>query len=53
MELLGFRAKGRKITRRGEGYQVREAPPRYKEFFGAEKEDIGPENAYLWNGNAA
>jgi len=44
--LLGFRAKGRKITRSGEGYQVREAPARYNAFLGAEKEYIGPENTY-------
>jgi len=49
--LLGFRAKGRKIIRSGEGYQVREAPARYNEFLGAEKEDIGPENTYSWNLN--
>ena len=49
--VLGFRAKGRKITRSGEGYQVREAPARYNVFLGAEKEDIGPENTYLWNLN--
>jgi hypothetical protein len=44
--LLGFRAKGRKITRSEEGCQVREAPARYNMFLGAEKEDIGPENTY-------
>ena len=49
--LLGFRAKGRKITRSGEGYQVREAPARYNEFLGAKREDIGPENTYSWNLN--
>jgi len=49
--VLGFRAKGRKITRSGEGYQVREAPARYNVFLGAEKKDIGPENTYSWNLN--
>jgi putative transposase len=49
--VLGFRAKGRKITKSGEGYRVREAPARYNVFLGAEKEDIGPENTYLWNFN--
>ena len=49
--LLGFRAKGRKITRSGKEYQVREAPARYNVFLRAEKEDIGSENAYFWNLN--
>jgi len=49
--LPGFRAKGRKIIRSGEGYQVREAPARYNAFLGAEKEDIGPESTYFWNLN--
>ncbi len=49
--VLGFRAKGRKITRSRKGYQVREAPARYKVFLGAKKEDIGPENTYYWNLN--
>jgi hypothetical protein len=49
--LLGFRAKGRKITRSGEGYQVREASTHYNVFLGAENEDIGPENTYSWNLN--
>ena len=35
--LLGFRAKGRKITRSGKGYQVREAPAHYNEFWGPKK----------------
>ena len=35
--VLGFRAKGRKITRSGEGYRVREARARYNVFMGAEK----------------
>ena len=42
--LLGFRAKGRKIKRIGEGYQVREGPGPYNAFFRAEKEDIGLKN---------
>jgi len=49
--LLEFRAKGRKITRSEEGYQVREAPARYNVFLGTEKEDIGIENTYSWNLN--
>jgi putative transposase len=35
--VLGFRHKGRKITRSGEGYQVRETPARYNALLGAEK----------------
>jgi hypothetical protein len=35
--LLGFRAKGRKITRIGKGYQVREAPARYTALLGGLK----------------
>jgi putative transposase len=49
--LLGFRAKGRKITKIGKVYQVREVPAHYNGFFEARKEDIGPENYYLSNGN--
>jgi len=49
--LLGFRVKGRKITRSGEGYQVREAPARYNAVLRAEKEDRGVENTYSWNPN--
>jgi hypothetical protein len=33
----------------GEGYEVREGAAFYKDLFGAEKEDIGSENTYLWN----
>lgn len=47
--LLGFRAKGREVIEAGEGYQVRESPAAYNALFGAEKEDIGPENSYFWN----
>ncbi len=47
--LLGFRAKGRDIVEGGEGYQVREGQATYKALFGAEKEDVGHQNAYFWN----
>ena len=50
-ELLGFRAKGRKIIEAKKGYQVREAPAHYNGFFGVENEDIGPKNAYFWDVN--
>jgi len=46
--LLGFRAKGREVKEGGEGCQLREGSALYNTLFGAEKEDIGPENTYLW-----
>ena len=46
--LLGFRAKGREVIEGAEGYQVREGAALYSALFGAEKEDIGPENTYPW-----
>jgi hypothetical protein len=50
-DILGFRGKGRKITRSGEGFQVREEASGYNEFFGAKKEDIGPKSIYFWDLN--
>jgi hypothetical protein len=47
--LLGFRAKGREVIEGSEGYQVREEPAPYSALFGAEKDDIGFENIYLWD----
>jgi putative transposase len=47
--LLGFRARGRRILEGDGAYQVREESAGYNAFFEAEKEDIGPENTYLWN----
>jgi putative transposase len=47
--LLGFRARGRKILEGDGGYQVRDESAGYNAFFEAEKEDIGPENTYLWS----
>jgi len=47
--LLGFRAKGREVIEGREGYQVREEPAPYNALFGAEKDDIGLENTYLWD----
>ena len=46
--LLGLKAKGRKVKAVGKGYYLREEPAPYNALFGAEKEDIGPESAYLW-----
>jgi len=50
-ERLGPRAKGRKIARSGEGYQLREPTACYKPLLRNEKEDIGPENTYFWELN--
>ena len=47
--LLGFRAKGREVMEGAKGYQVREESDLYNALFGAEKEDIAPENTYSWN----
>jgi hypothetical protein len=47
--LLGFRAKGRDILAGDEGYQLREGAASYKGLFEVEKDDIGPENTYLWD----
>ena len=47
--LLGFRAKGRTIRQSEEGYQLREEAGHYKALFEAEKDDIDPENTYLWD----
>lgn len=49
--LLGYRAKGRDVVEGTEGYQLRKGAAQYKAFSGNEKEDIGPENSYLWNVN--
>jgi len=32
-----------------EGYQLREESAHYKALFGAEKDDIGPENTCFWD----
>ncbi|MDY6912293.1 MAG: transposase [Chloroflexota bacterium] len=47
--LLGARAKGRSILKGDEGYHLREDAAPYKALFEAEKEDIGPKNAYFWD----
>jgi hypothetical protein len=49
--LLRSKAKGRNVTEGGEGYQLREPNAHYKALFGAEKDDIGPENSYFWDIN--
>jgi len=49
--IFGLRAKGRKIKEGFEGYQLRERSSGYEAFFGVQKDDIGPENAYRWGIN--
>jgi len=49
--VLGALAKGRKSREAGEGYQLREPSTPYGEYFGVKNEDIGVDNAYLWNIN--
>ncbi len=49
--ILGFRAKGRKVIEGFEGYQLREGFGGYEAFSGAEKDDIGLENTYRWDTN--
>ena len=44
----GFRAKRRDVIGGNEGYHLREGSALYKALFGAENEDIGPENNYFW-----
>jgi len=50
-ERLGFRARGRGVMQGAEGYQVREYSAPHTPLFGAEKDDIGPKNTYLWGIN--
>jgi len=45
--LLIFKARGRDVIGGVEGYHLREAGASCKALFEAEKDDIGPENAYL------
>jgi putative transposase len=49
--LLGFKAKGRDVIEGGEGYHLREEATPYIALFRAEKDDIGPQNIYLWDIN--
>jgi hypothetical protein len=45
--MLGGLARGRKVKKIGEGYQLREPSVPYGNHFGDEKGDIGPENTYF------
>jgi len=46
---LKFRAKGRKVIKAGEEYQLRENLSSYDALFGGENEDIDLENTHFWN----
>ena len=45
--ILGALALGRKSVEEGESYQLREPSIPYGDYFGAKKDDIGPENTYF------
>jgi len=48
--LLGFRAKGREIRQGGgSGYQIREGATQYKALLRVGKDNIDPENTYIWD----
>ena len=49
--LLGFRAKGRNVLGGDKRYQLREEAAPYMTLFRAEKDDIGTENAHVWDMN--
>jgi hypothetical protein len=49
--LLGFKAKGRDVIEGEEGYHLREEAAPHVALFRAEKDDIGPVNAYFWDTN--
>jgi len=47
--IMGSMARGRMSIEAGESYQLREPFISYSADLGAEKDDIGPENAYFWD----
>ncbi len=47
--LMGAMAIGRRSTRSGESFQLREPAAPYKADFGAKKREIGPENTFFWS----
>ena len=51
--ILGGLGKGRRVKEIGEGYQLREPFVAYGDYFGVEKDDIGPKNTFSWNDNIA
>ena len=48
---LGIRAKGRGVIENGGGYQLRDEAVPYKALFEVKKDDLGPENTFIWNHN--
>ncbi len=50
--MLGGLARGRKVKKTGEGYQLREPSVPYGDHFEVEKCDIGADNAYFWDINS-
>jgi putative transposase len=49
--LMRVLAIGRKSIKAGDSYQLREPAAPYLTHFGRKKDDIGPENTYLWDIN--
>jgi len=45
--MLGGLARGRKVKKIGEGYQLREPSVPYVDHFEVKSDDIWPENTYL------
>ena len=48
-DLLGFRAKGRKVTDGAQGCLLRETSAFYGDRFEIKSDDIGPKNSLPWN----
>lgn len=48
---LGIRAKGRKLLKSGEAFQLREPVACYSGISGIKNDDIGAKNGYFWNIN--
>jgi putative transposase len=51
-EMLGIRAKGRKVVEYGAGYHLREAQVSYMSDFTFENAGLKPQNTYVWNVNS-
>jgi len=49
--LMGALAIGRESMEAGDSYQLREPAVPYTAHFGGKKDDMGPENTYLWDVN--
>ncbi len=48
---FGALAKGRKLIKESENFQLREPSAPYNAVFTTQKEDIGPQNRYFWSRN--